>query len=119
MNDMRTSKCKIQIKLVNSVTKFIIPCSLRQVTTMLDPNIKCSKFFVIFIVIFLIIECSFAIEYCPKDLELKPRGTYTNIKPPESCKLLYCSPNPTPNSETMNPNFHDFFDQLESYCFLS
>ena len=90
-----------------------MPCSLRQVTTMLDQNINCSKFFVIFIVIFFIIERSFSIEYCPKDLELKPRGTSTNIKPPENCKLLYCSPNPTPNSETMNPNYHDFFDQLE------
>ena len=81
---------------------------------MLDPNINFSKFFAIFIVKFLIIECSFAQKYCPEDLELKPRGTSTNIKPPESCKLLYCSSNPTTNAETTNPNFHDFiFDQLE------
>ena len=80
---------------------------------MLDPNVNFAKFFAIFIVKFLIIECSFAQKYCPEDLELKPRGTSTNIKPPESCKLLYCSSNPTTNAETTNPNFHDFFDQLE------
>ena len=81
------SKCKIHIKLVNSVTKFITFGSLKQVTTMSNPNIKSSTIFAIVIVKFLIIECSFAMEYCPDDLELKPRGTSTNIKPPDNCKL--------------------------------
>ena len=89
------SKCKIHIKLVNSATKFITSCSLRQVTTMSYPNIKSSTFFAILIVKFQIIECSFAIEYCPEDLELKPRGTSTDIEPPDYCKLSSCLPDPT------------------------
>ena len=27
--------------------------------------------------------------------------------------LLFCSPDPTTNSETKNLNFHEFFDQFE------
>ena len=107
------SKCKIHIKLVNSATKFITSCSLRQVTTMSYPNIKSSTFFAILIVKFQIIECSFAIAYCPEDLELKPRGTSTNIEPPDYCKLLTCLPDPTINSKTKNLDFHEFLDQLE------
>ena len=62
---------------------------------------------------FQIIECSFAIAYCPEDLELKPRGTSTNIEPPDYCKLLTCLPDPTINSKTKNLDFHELLDQLE------
>ena len=77
------------------------------------PNLIFSKLIGIFIVKVLIIECSYAIEYCPKDLELKPRGTSSNIKPPDNCKLLTCSPDPTMNSKIKNLDFHEFLDQLE------
>ena len=64
---------------------------------------------------FLIIECSFAREYCPEVLQLKPRGTSTNIKPPDNCKLSSCLPDPSTNSKTKNLDFHEFLDQLEQF----
>ena len=59
------------------------------------PNMKLSKMFAIHFVKLLIIERSFAMEYCLEDLQLKPRGTSTNIKPPDNCKLSSCLPRVT------------------------